>query len=198
MVDKKGRRLRFSLRTLMLFVLLAGSGVALCRNLAPWQPVNKPGSKGFTSNDRSRDGQYIELNDARTEVQVRDATGTVLGQFDVRESVQTARLSWDGKQIVICTSTTMSAWIRSTISVWDTDSGECLSTITMRYDSYLSDARFSTDGQYIRSFIGDRATYWHRRRPEQWWGVACLAEFWLFALLLIGFIWSCQRDSRHV
>jgi hypothetical protein len=35
-----------------------------------------------------------------------------------------------------------------------------------------------------------------RRRPEYWWGVAWLAEFWLTALFAGALGWSVWRDRK--
>ena len=35
---------------------------------------------------------------------------------------------------------------------------------------------------------------WHRRRPEYWWGVAWLLEFWLTIILTGTLLWSLRRD----
>jgi len=42
----------------------------------------------------------------------------------------------------------------------------------------------------------ERFTLVTRCRPEQWWGVAWLHEFWLALLLTIAFGWSCILDRR--
>ena len=34
----------------------------------------------------------------------------------------------------------------------------------------------------------------HRRRPEYWYGVAWLPEFWLTVVLGVGLVWSVWRD----
>lgn len=39
-------------------------------------------------------------------------------------------------------------------------------------------------------------TRWQRRRPEWWWGVAWLPEFWLTAVFGIALIWSLRRDWK--
>ena len=35
-----------------------------------------------------------------------------------------------------------------------------------------------------------------RRRPERWWGLACLWEFWLTVALAAALAWSVSRDRR--
>lgn len=37
---------------------------------------------------------------------------------------------------------------------------------------------------------------WERRRPEQWWGVAWLPEFWLTAFFALLLVWSLIRDFK--
>jgi WD40 repeat protein len=39
---------------------------------------------------------------------------------------------------------------------------------------------------------------WHRRRPERWWGIFWLPEFWLTFTLCAALIWSLRRDWRGV
>ena len=39
---------------------------------------------------------------------------------------------------------------------------------------------------------------WHRRRPEYWWGVAWLPEFWLTLAISIGLVWNVWRDWRRL
>ncbi len=34
------------------------------------------------------------------------------------------------------------------------------------------------------------------RRPEWWWGVAWLPEFWLTVVLGTGLLWSLWRDRK--
>ena len=43
-----------------------------------------------------------------------------------------------------------------------------------------------------------QATIWQRRRPEYWWGVAWLPEFWLTALFAGALVWSVWRDWKRI
>ncbi len=53
--------------------------------------------------------------------------------------------------------------------------------------SYVVSASFSPDGKRIVTGSEDTtARVWERRRPEWWWGVAWLPEFWLTAVLGVG------------
>ena len=45
---------------------------------------------------------------------------------------------------------------------------------------------------------GNGLELWQRRRPEWWWGIAWLPEFWLTLLFAGGFAWSVGRDWREL
>jgi len=56
---------------------------------------------------------------------------------------------------------------------------------------------WSHDGQ--RLIMGDEsenAALYVRRRPESWWGLAWLPEFWLTLVLGCAFLWSVCRDRK--
>lgn len=60
-------------------------------------------------------------------------------------------------------------------------------------------ATFSPDDQRIVTTGRDgTARIWQRRRPEYWWGVAWLPEFWLALVLALSMLWSIRRDRREV
>jgi hypothetical protein len=44
----------------------------------------------------------------------------------------------------------------------------------------------------------DYVELFERRRPEYWWGVAWLPEFWLAAFLGFALIWSLVRDAKDL
>jgi WD40 repeat protein len=57
--------------------------------------------------------------------------------------------------------------------------------------------QFSPDGKKVIAL--DRAPdlgVWVRRRPERWWGVAWLPEFWLTAFLTGALVWSLRREWK--
>ena len=56
-------------------------------------------------------------------------------------------------------------------------------------------ATFSPDGRRIVTASEDMtARVWERRRPEYWWGMARLLEFWVTLALGVGLLWSLCRD----
>lgn len=62
---------------------------------------------------------------------------------------------------------------------------------------YVHSAVFSPDGNEIVTASDDGSScLLSRRRPEYWWGIAWLPEFWLTILFGIGLLWSLYRDFR--
>ena len=91
--------------------------------------------------------------------------------------------------------------------VVDLRTGRSLGTVPIGGTYYY--AQFSPDGNYLidapqwvpwRSEPGyeDHCGLFHRRRPEWWWGVFYLWEFWLTAALAAIFVWSVVRDRRRL
>jgi WD40 repeat protein len=81
--------------------------------------------------------------------------------------------------------------IDDTLCVWDSRNGALLSHIAgVHHATPLSDNRIFTIESDRRLAIRSNA------RPEQWWGLAWLPEFWIAILLLIALGWSLWRDRR--
>ena len=63
----------------------------------------------------------------------------------------------------------------------------------------INAAAISFDGNYICTTSDDMtARIWERRRPEQWWGVFHLKEFWLTLALTLALLWSVRRDWKRL
>ena len=56
---------------------------------------------------------------------------------------------------------------------------------------------FSKDGCSLLLETDSALLRLHRRRPEYWWGVAWLPEFWLTLLFAGAFVWSVVNDRRR-
>jgi hypothetical protein len=55
----------------------------------------------------------------------------------------------------------------------------------------------ANDGENAATFDYDYTLqFWNRRRPEHWWGLAWLPEFWLTVAFAVAFVWSVWRDRR--
>jgi len=57
--------------------------------------------------------------------------------------------------------------------------------------------QFSPEGRSVLLPIVQGAQVWRRGRPEPWWGVFWLWEFWLTAAFAGLFVWSVVRDRRR-
>ena len=57
-------------------------------------------------------------------------------------------------------------------------------------------ATYCPDGKCIATGGYNGATVYRRRRPEWWWGIFWLWEFWLAAAFAGLFAWSAWRDRR--
>jgi len=63
----------------------------------------------------------------------------------------------------------------------------------------VESARFSPQGDQIVSGGADRKVIlWERTRPEAWYGVLLLPEFWLLLPLVGGLLWSIARDYQEL
>lgn len=83
----------------------------------------------------------------------------------------------------------------------DTTNGTLLATLRGRPEDLNGTWLYciSPDGtQIVTSYhiegSEDGCALWNRRRPEWWWGLAWLPEFWVALALAGGFTWSVRRD----
>jgi hypothetical protein len=56
---------------------------------------------------------------------------------------------------------------------------------------------FSSDGNHLACRGRGWSKVWQRRRPEQWWGIAWLWEFWLTVAFGGFLVWNIVRDRRY-
>jgi WD40 repeat protein len=77
--------------------------------------------------------------------------------------------------------------------LWDMRTGQKLAEFNKNFNS----AVFSRSGDLMLTADAYcTATLWQRRRPEQWWGIGYLPEFWLTLILATAFICSGVKDIR--
>jgi WD40 repeat protein len=75
--------------------------------------------------------------------------------------------------------------------IFDTESGRRIFVMPERAEwAYLAGLK----GEFM--VTTGRPAAWFRRRPEWWWGVAWLPEFWLTVLFAGALGWSLRRDGR--
>ena len=103
--------------------------------------------------------------------------------------MQSVSYSPDGKLIVTDAN-------EMTVHILDAVTGKSLFALKGHADNVTS-AAYSPDGKRIVTGSFDKtARLWQRRRPEYWWGVAWLPEFWLTLALGLGLLWSVWRDRK--
>jgi WD40 repeat protein len=125
----------------------------------------------------SRD-HTVRVWDARTGV----AQLTLQHPCEVHES----HFSSDGTRI-------LTGGKDSALRLWDAADGSLLTCLRVGKGSPRG--FFSADAERIYH-DGDFPCVWHRRRPEYWYGLAWLPEFWLTILFGSAFMWSVWRDRR--
>ena len=82
--------------------------------------------------------------------------------------------------------------------MWDTKTGQELHVLR-GHESIVNSAAFSPDGYRIVTASADyMARVWRRVRPEWWYGVFWLPQFWFAALFAVGFAWSLLRDYKKL
>ena len=135
----------------------------------------------------SPDGKNIASGD---DPEVWDVeSGTKLFELKCDKAVETLEYSPDGRLI-------QTAWSDGAVRIWDAKTGlQCAEFFENTHKKYLNDSEFSPDGQRIVTASHDEtAQIWQRRRPEAWWGVAWLPEFWMAIVFAVALIWSVRRD----
>ena len=144
----------------------------------------------------SPDGRRILTASWLTHLQGEDRTPRLLDSETGREllvlrghkgSVWSAAFSPDGRHIVTASRD-------GTARVWDVETGrELLALIGHEWEVFA--ATFSPDGRRIVTLSNDfTARVWRRVRPEWWWGIFWLPQFWAAVLLAAAFAWSLRRD----
>ena len=91
----------------------------------------------------------------------------------------------------------------TTVQIRDLGTGAVLNTLGVstlpRSRGYHNCASATANGQFIATASEDhRVTVWSRRRPEYWWGLAWLPEFWLTLVVSAAFAWSAWRERTAI
>jgi WD40 repeat protein len=101
-------------------------------------------------------------------------------------------VSSDGRRILTCCP-------ERPPRILDAETLELLDELTEPWspDGQTS-ASFSRDGRSVavRSVVVGSLDIWTRRRPEPWWGMACLVEFWIALGAGIALVVSLVRNIR--
>jgi WD40 repeat protein len=87
-----------------------------------------------------------------------------------------------------------------TAGVWDTTNQSRLFDLSLPlklYKQHIYGGLFLPDsGRIVTGSSDNNCHVWTQRRPEAWWGLAWLPEFWCVIVFGVGLIWSIWRDQR--
>jgi len=96
-----------------------------------------------------------------------------------------AEFSPDGRQILTATG---DGWAQ----IWDIQKEKTLTTFLGGHS-----AGFSEDGQRVFTCSSNGVVrVYSRRRPEPWWGIAWLPEFWIALVSGVGLVAMAVRHLR--
>ncbi|HEY3321381.1 MAG TPA: hypothetical protein VGP72_12995 [Planctomycetota bacterium] len=86
------------------------------------------------------------------------------------------------------------------VGICDAFSGQKLFCLSASQDDDIAAdyAVFTPGGQVATDGPDGSLLVWSRRRPEYWWGIAWLPEFWLTVVFSAGLVWSVWRDRRSL
>jgi len=150
---------RFSLRTLVVFLLLVTSGMGLWWHWEPWYC------------EEAREG----LGDPPW-----DAEFSPDGERSLRDYAPVDFYTGYGSDY--------------TIAIGGPDD---LPLAVLERGNGVWQGGFSPDGERVAITTDDAGTrIYRRRRPEWWWGIFYLWEFWVTVAFAGVFVWSVVRDRR--
>ena len=144
----------------------------------------------------SPSGDLLVCNDAAT-ARVRDArTGQMICELPLCQ----VAVSPDDTRLV-------ATHVPHAVRLWDARTGDMLQELDVRGQALMSDlfrhvayTCYSRQGRYIAVVPRYRfpTMLFKNRRPEWWWGIFCLTEFWLASALGAACVWSLIRDVRRL
>ena len=179
-------RPRFSLRTLVVFLLLVTSGFGLWWHWEAWYADGM--YDGPAPDEFDREGRRVKRVGRGASITYL-VTVEIPGLRGLPEEMFGADVSPDEKRVVVLSSQTE-------LTIHDTTEGGRLCSLANRKPRAML-PRFVGDGRtvLVKDWEGKISIY-RRRRPEWWWGIFWLWEFWLTVAFAGVFLWSVVRDRR--
>ena len=188
--------MRLSLRTALVMVLFLGFAATALSEFPPWriQPSKTVGGDVYELNGRlaktihvSPPKEQIAYNAIETCLTLIDKG--ILHDLCHEDGINDWSISPDYCRIV-------TAGDDHTSKVWKYPSCELLTIL--KHDRRVNKATFTADGNCIvTETIPGVKHLWCRRRPEEWWGIAWLWEFWLTIAMGGLLTWSIIQDIRY-
>jgi hypothetical protein len=84
-----------------------------------------------------------------------------------------------------------------TARLWDVWTGESIAAVSGKALGQVTAVAFSPNGTHFATADCDGCLRIYRRlRPEWWWGIFCMLEFWFSAVFAVALVWSLLADRR--
>ncbi len=209
-------RPRFSLRTLAIFTLLCTSGFGLWWHWEPWPIVRRVGfpfefsihEVNYVSDGFEVVGWYHGSDSVKDVVipwarfALDSSRGDYLAMVGEEDDTwqDTYKFIWSHASSVSPDGERQIVQGPDNMAIVDGEHGGKLADLRESPGPFgggpLPAPAFSSDGREIAIAVHASVTIYRRRRPEWWWGVFYLWEFWLTAAFAGLFIWSVVRDRR--
>jgi len=182
---------RFSLRTLVILLLLVTSALGLHWRRKPWQLAR------LIALDRPVDNIFISQDGAVLDVHYHDRTSR---QWDLRALGVTS--GYPPPEETWAPAGTNFSWISGggnrpgepdAVRIWHPFWG-LVGHLTGHRGQIGPVAGSVYVGIIATAAEDDSVRIWRSRRPYQWWGVFYLWEFWLTVAFAGLFVWSVWRD----
>jgi hypothetical protein len=135
----------------------------------------------------STDTQAVIIVDDHGNVSVRDVGTWRLAWQSEEPRCGLAAISQDGRRVATAEN--------ALIAIREAGTGLLLDAVAFAGNNETS-LILTKNGDYLFAEGNHIKQIWHRRRPEYWWGVAWLPEFWLTALFAGALVWSVWRDRK--
>ncbi len=178
-------RPRFSLRSLLLLVMLAGCGTALWLHRCPWRVafiMEHDVPIGFSLDER----YVIAYRKGETGMKTRWSleTGASDGEFKGENFYGATMWSKSGRQI---------DFDDGSASVVNVEAG----AETPLTGAEMDWAGLSESGRWAVVWRSNAPSeIWRLYRPEKRWGILLMQEFWLTVAFAGVFVWSVWRDRK--
>lgn len=135
-----------------------------------------------------RDGKYLSLWNE----------GVGLNHTNIQLENSEMSFSPDGRILAVQLPADGSDADRARVTLLDSSNGGVIATL--KHNEYHFEPHFLADGLHLKTETetetGNSTVFWRKHRPEAWWGLACLPEFWALCVCLTALLHSFRRDKK--